>query len=138
MSDLREMRDAFEDELLKIPDTFVVTPREKRTPNTILISFRGIEGESMLWDLNCEGIAASTGSACASEDLEANSVMEAIGAAEDLAHTAVRFSLSRFTTQDELDHTLAVVKRAVARLRGISSSYAYAPEGHICGLDAGH
>jgi cysteine desulfurase len=132
------MRDAFEDELLKIEDTFVVTPREKRTPNTILISFRGIEGESMLWDLNRAGIGASTGSACASEDLEANSVMEAIGAAEDLAHTAIRFSLSRYTTQEELDYTLETVKEAVKRLRGISSSYAYAPEGHNSGLAAHH
>ena len=138
MTKLREMRDNFEEELLKIPDTFVVTPREKRTPNTILISFRGIEGESMLWDLNREGIGASTGSACASEDLEANSVMEAIGAAEDLAHTAIRFSLSRYTTQEELDYTLAAVKRAVARLREISSSFAYAPDGHVCGLSEGH
>ncbi len=138
MTEIREMRDNFEDELLKIDDTFVVTPRNKRTANTILISFRGIEGESMLWDLNREGIGASTGSACASEDLEANSVMEAIGAAEDLAHTAIRFSLSRYTTQEELDHTLAVVKRAVARLREISSSFAYAPEGHVSGLTEGH
>jgi len=130
MTDIREMRDAFEDELLKIPDTFVVTPREKRTPNTILISFRGIEGESMLWDLNCAGIGASTGSACASEDLESNPVMEAIGADADLAHTAIRFSLSRYTTKEELDYTLEVVKDAVKRLREISSSYAYAPEGH--------
>lgn len=138
MTDIREMRDDFEDELLKIEDTFVVTPRNKRTPNTILISFRGIEGESMLWDLNRAGIGASTGSACASEDLEANSVMEAIGAAEDLAHTAVRFSLSRYTTQEEIDYTLETVKKAVERLRGISSSYAYAPEGHESGLDAHH
>jgi len=138
MTEIREMRDDFEDELLKISDTFVVTPRNKRTPNTILISFRGIEGESMLWDLNREGIGASTGSACASEDLEANSVMEAIGAAEDLAHTAIRFSLSRYTTQEEIDHTLAVVKKAVARLREISSSFAYAPEGHVSGLDSHH
>jgi len=130
MTDIKEMRDAFEDELLKISDTFVVTPREKRTPNTILISFRGIEGESMLWDLNCAGIGASTGSACASEDLESNPVMEAIGADADLAHTAIRFSLSRYTTQEELDYTLGVVKDAVKRLREISSSYAYAPEGH--------
>jgi len=134
MSEIREMRDEFEDELLKIKDTFVVTPRNRRTPNTILISFRGIEGESMLWDLNRAGIAASTGSACASEDLEANSVMEAIGADEDLAHTAIRFSLSRYTTQEELDYTLEVVKKAVARLREISSSYAYAPEGHNSGV----
>jgi len=138
MTDVRELRDNFEDELLKIADTFVVTPREKRTPNTILISFRGIEGESMLWDLNRAGIGASTGSACASEDLEANSVMEAIGAAEDLAHTAIRFSLSRYTTQEELDYTLKVVQAAVVRLRGISSSYAYAPKGHESGLDSHH
>ena len=138
MSEIREMRDNFEEELLQIPDTFVVTPRNKRTPNTILISFRGIEGESMLWDLNREGIGASAGSACASEDLEANSVMEAIGAAEDLAHTAIRFSLSRYTTKEELEYTLAAVKRAVARLREISSSFAYAPDGHVCGLSEGH
>ncbi len=138
MTEIRKMRDAFEDELLTIKDTFVVTPREKRTPNTILISFRGIEGESMLWDLNRAGIGASTGSACASEDLEANSVMEAIGAADDLAHTAIRFSLSRYTTQEEIDYTLKTVHTAVERLRGISSSYAYAPEGHESGLDAHH
>jgi len=138
MTEIREMRDDFEDELLKIEDTFVVTPRNKRTPNTILISFRGIEGESMLWDLNHAGIGASTGSACASEDLEANSVMEAIGAAEDLAHTAIRFSMSRYTTEEELEYTLKVVQAAVVRLRGISSSYAYAPEGHKSGLDSHH
>jgi cysteine desulfurase len=138
MTAIRKMRDAFEDELLKIADTFVVTPREKRTPNTILISFRGIEGEAMLWDLNRAGIGASTGSACASEDLEANSVMEAIGAAEDLAHTAIRFSLSRYTTQEELDHALKAVQTAVTRLRGISSSYAYTPKGHISGLAEHH
>jgi cysteine desulfurase len=134
MDDIREMRNDFEDELLKIKDTFVVTPRNRRTPNTILISFRGIEGESMLWDLNRAGIGASTGSACASEDLEANSVMEAIGADEDLAHTAIRFSLSRYTTQEELDYTLEAVKKAVKRLREISSSYAYSPSGHYSGL----
>lgn len=138
MTAIRKMRDSFEDELLKIADTFVVTPREKRTPNTILISFKGIEGESMLWDLNRAGIGASTGSACASEDLEANSVMEAIGAAEDLAHTAIRFSLSRYTTQEELDYTLRAVQAAVVRLRGISSSYAYAPKGHASGLESSH
>lgn len=138
MTEIRAMRDEFEDKLLEIEDTFVVTPRNRRTPNTILISFRGIEGESMLWDLNRAGIGASTGSACASEDLEANSVMEAIGADEDLAHTAIRFSFSRYTTQEELDYALIAVKKAVERLRGISSSYAYAPEGHDSGLSAHH
>ncbi len=128
MPDVRELRDYLEDSLLELKDTFVVTPREKRTPNTTLISFRGVEGEAMLWDLNRAGIAASTGSACASEDLESNPVMEAIGAAEDLAHTAVRFSLSRFTTKEEIDYTIDVTKKAVERLRSISSSYAYMPK----------
>ena len=123
VEDMREYRDEFEDALLEIPDTFVVTPRNKRTANTILISFRGIEGESMLWDLNRAGVGASTGSACASEDLESNSVMDMIDVDEDLAHTAIRFSLSRFTTKEELDYTLEVVKKAVQRLRSISSSY---------------
>ncbi len=134
MPDVKELRDKLEDALLEIEDTFVVTPREKRTHNTMLISFRGVEGESMLWDLNKAGIAASTGSACASEDLESNPVMEAIGAADDLAHTAIRFSLSRFTTEEEIDYTIGVVHEAVKRLRGISSSYAYTPKNHDSGL----
>ncbi|HIP60215.1 MAG TPA: cysteine desulfurase, NifS family [Campylobacterales bacterium] len=130
MPDVKELRDHLEDELLKIEGTFVVTPREHRTDNTMLISFRGVEGESMLWDLNKAGIGASTGSACASEDLDSNPVMEAIGAEADLAHTAIRFSLSRFTTKDEIDYTIGVVNEAVKRLRGISSSYAYTPKDH--------
>jgi len=134
MPDVKELRDHLEDELLKIEDTFVVTPREKRTPNTLLISFRGVEGEAMLWDLNRSGIAASTGSACASEDLESNPVMEAIGADDDLAHTAIRFSLSRFNTKEEIDYTIEKTKEAVKRLRSISSSYAYTPKEHKSAL----
>jgi cysteine desulfurase len=130
MPDVKELRDHLEDELLKIEDTFVVTPREHRVDNTMLISFRGVEGESMLWDLNKAGIGASTGSACASEALDSNPVMEAIGAEADLAHTAIRFSLSRFTTREEIDYTIGVVNEAVKRLRGISSSYAYTPKNH--------
>lgn len=120
---VRELRDRLEDALLKIPDVFVVGNRENRVPNTTLISVRGIEGEAMLWDLNKAGIAASTGSACASEDLEANPVMVAIGADKELAHTAIRLSLSRFSTSEEIDYTIEVFKKAVERLRAISSSY---------------
>ncbi len=133
-SSVRRLRDRLEDELLKIPDTFVVGSRDERTPNTILISVKGIEGEAMLWDLNKAGIAASTGSACASEDLESNPVMEAIGAEADLAHTALRLSLSRFTTEEEIDYTIEVINKAVKRLREISSTYSYAPSWHKSGL----
>ena len=124
MAKIRAKRDRLEDELVKLSDTLVVGERDNRTPNTILISIKGVEGESMLWDLNNDQIGASTGSACASEDLEANTVMLAIGADNELAHTGIRLSLSRFTTDTEIDYTIAHFKNAVERLRGISSSFA--------------
>jgi len=127
-SDVRALRDRLEDAISQLPDTIVVGDRARRTPNTILISLRGIEGESMLWDLNRAGIAASTGSACASESLEANPVMSAIGEDPELAHTAIRLSLSRFTTEGEIDYTIDVFIKAAERLRSISSTYAYTNE----------
>jgi cysteine desulfurase len=120
---VRELRDRLEDALLAIPDTGVIGKRELRTPNTILASFKGVEGEALLWDLNKNGIAASTGSACASESLEPNPTFVAMCVSEDLAHTGIRFSLSRFTTVEEIDTAAAVVKKAVERLRGISSTF---------------
>ncbi|MDR2639682.1 MAG: NifS family cysteine desulfurase [Helicobacteraceae bacterium] len=121
---VRRLKDKLEDALLAIPDTLVVGDRERRVPNTILASVRGVEGESLLWDLNKNGIAASTGSACASEDLEANPILTAIGSDKELAHTAVRLSLSRFTTEEEIDYAIQVIPRAIERLRDISISYA--------------
>ena len=132
--EVRRLRDKLEDAILEIPDTFVVGKKEHRVPNTILVSIKGVEGEGMLWDLNRYGIAASTGSACASEDLESNPVMEAIGAEADLAHTALRLSLSRFTTEEEIDYAIEHIKGAVERLRAISSTYSYAPKDHKSGL----
>ena len=122
-NNVRRLRDKLEDALLEIPDVFVVVDRALRVPNTIFVSIRGVEGEAMLWDLNKNGIACSTGSACASEDLEANPVMSAIGADKELAHTAVRISLSRFTTQEEIDYAITIFKKSIERLRAISSSY---------------
>ena len=124
MKKIAKIRDRIEDELLKLEDVFVVGSREKRTPNTILISVRGVEGEGMLWDLNNATVSASTGSACASEDLEGNTVMLAIGADNELAHTGMRLSLSRFTTESEADYVIGIFKKGVERLRAISSSYA--------------
>lgn len=124
-SKVRALRDRLENAISELPDSFVVGQTEMRTPNTLLVSIRGIEGESMLWDLNRAGIAASTGSACASESLHANPIMSAIGKDPELAHTAIRLSLSRYTTEDEIDYTIDVFKKAAQRLRAISSTYAY-------------
>jgi len=133
-SHVKRLRDKLEDEILTICDTSVVGDRKFRVPNTILAAIKGVEGEAMLWDLNQAGIAASTGSACASEDLQSNPIMEAIGADKELAHTALRLSLSRFNTEEEIDYAIANIKKAVKRLRSISSSFAYAPIGHKSGL----
>lgn len=133
-SHVRRLRDKLEDGILTICDTSVVGDRKFRVPNTILAAIKGVEGEAMLWDLNQAGIAASTGSACASEDLQSNPIMEAIGADKELAHTALRLSLSRFNTEEEIDYAIANIKKAVKRLRAISSSFAYAPIGHKSGL----
>ncbi|ABS44683.1 cysteine desulfurase, NifS family [Campylobacter jejuni] len=129
-SHIRRLRDKLEDQILALPDTTVVGKREHRVPNTILASIKGVEGEAMLWDLNKNGIAASTGSACASEALESNPIMEAIGADHDLAHTALRLSLSRFNTEEEIDYAAKQIKNATQRLRAISCTYAYNPNNY--------
>ncbi|MFA6789416.1 MAG: NifS family cysteine desulfurase [Arcobacteraceae bacterium] len=129
-TEVKRLRDKLEDAILELPETIVIGGKQNRTPNTTLISIRGVEGESMLWDMNQKTIGASTGSACASEDLEANPVMNAFGSDSELAHTGVRFSLSRFNTEEQIDYAIEVIKNAVKRLRTISSSYAYTPKNH--------
>ena len=121
-TEIRRLRDKLEDAILSIEDVEVIGKREMRTPNTILASFRGIEGEAFLWDLNQNGVAASTGSACSSESLESNPTFTAMQIGADLAHTGMRFSLSRYTTEEEIDYAVDVIKKTVTRLRGISST----------------
>jgi cysteine desulfurase len=119
---VRTLRDRFEDALLSIRGVQVIGKRSNRTPNTILASIKGVEGEAFIWDLNKNGVAASTGSACASESLEPNPTFTAMSVDSELAHTGVRFSLSRFTTAEEIDRTITVVNNSVERLRAISMS----------------
>lgn len=118
---VRRLRNKLEDAILSLPNTQVIGDRSVRTPNTILASFKGVEGEAMIWDLNKYGVAASTGSACASESLEPNPTFVAIGIDESLAHTGIRFSLSRFTTEEEIDYTIETIRKSVERLRDIST-----------------
>jgi cysteine desulfurase len=121
-SEVRRLRDRLEDAVLAIEGTTVIGSREIRTPNTILMSVKGVEGEAMIWDLNRQGVAASTGSACASESLEPNPTFVAMCIDSELAHTGVRLSLSRFTTEEEIDAAIAAIRAAVERLRKISPS----------------
>jgi len=121
-TEVRRLRDRLEDGVLSVDGVSVIGRRELRVPNTILMSVQGVEGEAMIWDLNRQGIAASTGSACASESLEPNPTFVAMCIDSELAHTGVRLSLSRFTTEEEVDAAIAAVRASVTRLRAISPS----------------
>lgn len=118
------LRNKLEDAFLAIPDTKSYVPRENRLKNLVAMSFKGVEGESMLWDMNENGIYISTGSSCSSEDLEGSAVVEALGEKTEIANTTVMFALSKFTTEAEVDYVIEQVTSAVERLRGISMTYA--------------
>jgi len=121
---VRNLRDKLEEAILKIPDTKTYVDKKYRLPNTVVASFRGIEGEAMLWDLNRYKIYAATGSSCSSERLEGSEVLEALGEDPEIAHTGIIFSLSRFTTEKEIDYVIEVLPKIVKRLRSISMTYA--------------
>lgn len=121
-TEVRRLRDRLEDALRTMEGISVIGRRELRVPNTILMSVKGVEGEAMIWDLNRQGVAASTGSACASESLEPNPTFVAMCIDTELAHTGVRLSLSRFTTEEEIDAAIAALRTGIARLRAISPS----------------
>lgn len=118
---VRRLRDRLEEGLLEaVPRCFVTGDPENRLPNTCNIAFEFIEGEAILLLLNKAGIAASSGSACTSGSLEPSHVMRAMGIPYTAAHGTVRFSLSTYTSQEDVDRTIAAVPSIVAKLRKLS------------------
>lgn len=95
----------------------------KRLRNNVDVSIEFIEGESMLLNLDMEGIAASTGSACSSSSLEASHVLLALGLAPELAHGSLRFTLGRYTEEEEIDYVLEILPTIVEKLRSMSPLY---------------
>ena len=115
------LRDNFIDRVLKeIPYSYLNGGREHRLPGNANFSFGFIEGESILINLDLNGIAVSSGSACSSGSLEPSHVILALGVPEELAHSSIRFSLGRDTTREEMDYTFKVLKDTVEKLRSIS------------------
>lgn len=106
--------------LAAVPNSFATGDVENRLPNTASIAFEYIEGEAILLLLNKAGIAASSGSACTSGSLEPSHVMMAMGIPYTAAHGTVRFSLSRYTTEEEVDRVIEAVPPIVAQLRKLS------------------
>ncbi len=118
---VRALRDKLERGILaSIPECMVMGDEGHRTPNTLNVAFKFVEGEAILLLLNEYGIAASSGSACSSESLEPSHVMQAMEIPFSAAHGTIRFSLSRYTTEAEIDKTLEVLPGIIARLRELS------------------
>jgi len=118
---IMKLRDKLTDKILKeIPETMLNGAKTKRLCNNANVTFKKIEGESLLLLLNEKGIAVSTGSACSSKSLEPSHVLLAIGLKHEDAHGSIRFTLSRYTTEKEVEYTIKAVKEAVKKLRGIS------------------
>ncbi|MGD9130337.1 MAG: cysteine desulfurase NifS [Candidatus Bathyarchaeota archaeon] len=114
------LRDKLINELLKIEDAQLTGHPTKRLPNNASFWFAYIEGESLLLQLDMNGVSASTGSACSSASLEASHVLLAIGLKPQEAHGSLRLSLGKYTTNEDVDYVLKVVSKAVERLREIS------------------
>ncbi|MCI6590189.1 MAG: cysteine desulfurase NifS [Lentisphaeraceae bacterium] len=118
---MARLRDKLEAGLLATcPDSRVNGDRVNRVVNTLNISFEFIEGESVLYHLSDLGICASSGSACAAGSLEPSHVIRAMGVPFTAVHGSIRFSLSRYTTEEEIDYVLAHCPEVVAEMRAIS------------------
>ncbi len=128
-SRLAHLRDKLQDVILSnVDEAFLNGHPERRLPHNLNISFAYVEGESVLMGLNKES-ALSSGSACTSATLEPSYVIGALGASAELAHSSIRFSLHRFSTEEEVDYVGQRTIEVVRRLREMSPLYELAKEG---------
>ncbi len=120
-SRIKALRDYLEERILeKIPNTLVNGERLHRLPNTLSVSFEYVEGESILLLLSDLGICASSGSACTSGSLEPSHVLRAMGVPFTAAHGSIRFSLSIYSTKEEMDYIIEHLPPIIQKLRDIS------------------
>ena len=115
------LRDYFEEEVSKrIPEIKINGKGARRLPGTSSITFKYLEGESMLLNLSLKGIAVSSGSACSSDSLQPSHVLLAMGVPAEFAHGTLRFSLSKYTTKEEIDYTIESLVEIIGKLRELS------------------
>ncbi|MBK8763371.1 MAG: IscS subfamily cysteine desulfurase [Burkholderiaceae bacterium] len=123
------LRDRLLAGLLAIPEVCVNGDMERRVPHNLNISFQFVEGESLL--MGMKGVAVSSGSACTSASLEPSYVLRALGLSDEVAHSSIRFSVGRFTTEADIDATIALTRETVERLRSLSPLW----DMHVAGVD---
>ena len=126
-----KLRDKLFSELSKIPHSKINGEKVNRLPNNFNMSFEGIEGESLLLLLNDKGICASSGSACTSGSLDPSHVLLAIGLPHEIAHGSLRLTLSKYTTEKEIDETIKAVPEVVDLLRKMSPVWDKLEKGEI-------
>jgi len=126
---MKALRDRLLNGLKVIDEIYVNGDLEKRIPHNLNVSFNFVEGESLI--MAVKDIAVSSGSACTSASLEPSYVLRALGRSDELAHSSIRFSIGRFTTEADVDFTIELMKTKVAKLRELSPLW----EMHLDGVD---
>ncbi|AZY48892.1 IscS subfamily cysteine desulfurase [Bordetella avium] len=124
---VRMLRDRLFAGLSQIEEVYVNGSMEHRVPHNLNISFNYVEGESLIMAI--KELAVSSGSACTSASLEPSYVLRALGRNDELAHSSIRFTLGRFTTEQEVDFTIELLKSRVGKLRDMSPLWEMAKEG---------
>ncbi|GGC58740.1 IscS subfamily cysteine desulfurase [Undibacterium terreum] len=115
---IKAMRDRLAKGLQEIEETYVNGDMEHRVPHNLNVSFNYVEGESLIMAI--KEIAVSSGSACTSASLEPSYVLRALGRSDELAHSSIRFTIGRFTTEEDIDFTIDLLKAKVGKLRELS------------------
>jgi cysteine desulfurase len=115
---IRALRDRLLNGIKDIEEVFVNGDLDQRVPHNLNASFNYVEGESLMMAI--KDLAVSSGSACTSSSLEPSYVLRALGRSDELAHSSIRFSIGRYTTEEEIDYAIALIKQAVERLRDLS------------------
>ena len=123
-----KLRDRLEHELSKMEEVTINGNPNSRMPHVTNMSFKHVEGEGLMMTFNQE-IGLSSGSACTSASLEPSYVLVAMGLGDDLAHSSLRFSLGRFTTDDDIDYTIEAITKGVNHMRDLSPIWEMYQEG---------
>ena len=124
---IRRLRDKLLAGLEEIEEVYVNGDLKQRVPHNLNISFNYVEGESLI--MAVKDIAVSSGSACTSASLEPSYVLRALGRSDELAHSSIRFSIGRFTTEEEIDYTIELMKSKIGKLRELSPLWEMYQEG---------
>ena len=124
---VRRLRDRLLTGLQDIEEVYVNGDLKQRVPHNLNISFNFVEGESLI--MAVKDIAVSSGSACTSASLEPSYVLRALGRSDELAHSSIRFSIGRFTTEEDIDYTIQLMKGKIGKLRELSPLWEMHQEG---------